>query len=74
MTDNKERSIRLKLIASLISVFVFLLIASPFMYRCTSWVFGKWVAVNGCPSFAGHVLHAIVFGLVIFSIMYIPIG
>jgi hypothetical protein len=58
---------------SLYSAVIFLIIASPLMYRITSAVLGQWIAVQGCPTVAGLVLHTIVFALVIFGIMFVPL-
>lgn len=73
MTANKTPTIFEKIKYSLYSAIVFLIIASPFMYGVTSSIFGKWVAVKGCPTIAGLVLHTIVFALVVLGIMYLPL-
>lgn len=59
---------------SLYSALVFLLIASPFMYRATSSVLGGWIASKqGLPTVAGLLLHTVVFALILFGLMYLPL-
>jgi hypothetical protein len=59
---------------SIYSAIVFLLIASPMMYRLTSSVLGAWISSKqGCPTLAGLVLHTVVFGLILFGLMYLPL-
>jgi hypothetical protein len=51
----------------LIASLVFLLVSSPQMYRATSGLLGSWVAnANGSPSTTGLLLHAAVFGAIVF--------
>jgi len=57
---------------SVLSALIFLIVASPFMYKLTSSVFGSAIAVRGYPTLMGLFLHAVVFGLVIFGTMFIP--
>jgi len=57
---------------SLFSALIFLIVASPFMYNVTSYVFGKSIANLGCPTMQGLFLHTIVFGLIVFGTMFIP--
>ena len=59
---------------SLYSAIVFFIIASPFMYRLTSSVLGNWIASKqGYPTMSGLILHTIVFGLILFGMMYLPL-
>jgi hypothetical protein len=55
---------------SLYSALVFLIVSSPVMYRLVSAVFGSWVATNGCPTLLGLLLHSVVFGAVVFGLMF----
>ena len=50
---------------------LFLVVASPFMYNFVNMILGAIVpvAVNGCPTLAGLILHTIVFGLLVFLLM-----
>jgi len=57
---------------SVLSALIFLLVASPFMYKLTSSVFGSSIASRGCPTLTGLFLHTAVFGLIIFGTMFIP--
>lgn len=64
----------------IIASLVFLLVSSPQMYRATSGMLGSWIAsANGSPSTTGLLLHAAVFGAVMFlatrkSEGYLPAG
>jgi hypothetical protein len=62
-----------KFIYSLQAALVFLVISSPLMYKTVQMVFGKLftVAVNGCPTIAGLLLHTLVFGLVVYILMVV---
>ena len=50
---------------------LFLVVASPFMYNFVNMILGSIVpvAVNGCPTLAGLILHTIVFGLLVYVLM-----
>lgn len=60
-----------KLLYSLQAALVFLVISSPFMYKTTQMIFGKLfaVAVNGCPTISGLLLHTVVYGLIVYILM-----
>jgi len=60
-----------KFMISVMSALVFFLISSPELYKLTTSTLGKWVAVNGCPTTLGLVLHSIVFLLVTWGLMNI---
>jgi hypothetical protein len=64
-----------KWIISLYCVILFLIIASPFMYKLTNsltTLLGWETSVDGCPNLAGLILHAVVFGLLVRVLMLIP--
>ena len=62
-----------KLYISVLSSLIFMVIASPFMYRITSQLPGLGsTSMAGCPNVLGLLLHTIVFGLITFAIMFIP--
>lgn len=64
-----------KWMISLYCVLLFLIIASPFMYKLTNSLtklVGWETSVDGCPNFGGLILHAIVFGLLVRILMLIP--
>ena len=63
-----------KWLICLMSAILFLLIASPFMYKCTGFLFSKLTLKteqNGCPNFLGLIIHAIIFSLLIRVMMLI---
>lgn len=58
---------------SLLSALVFFLIMNSQTFKITSNIFGKWVADStGCPTTSGFVLHTVVYGLIIFALMFGP--
>lgn len=64
-----------KWLVSLYAALVFLLIASPFMYRLTGQVterLGLETSNDGCPNLIGLVMHAVVFLLLMRLLMLIP--
>lgn len=71
MTETHEVSTQKKVMISLFSALLFLLISSPFMYKLTNSVFAGKLASNGCPNWYGLVLHTLVFFLVVFGSMYV---
>jgi len=56
---------------SIQAALIFLVVSSPVLYKLVQTIFGRLftVAVNGCPTVAGLILHSIVFGLVVYLIM-----
>lgn len=62
-----------KLMYTLQAAILFLIVSSPVMYRLVEAVFGRLftVAVNGCPTTAGLVLHTIVFALLVYILMVV---
>ena len=53
---------------TLFSAIIFLLVVNPFTYNLTNSLFKDIlgpIAVNGCPTFVGLVLHTIVYILVV---------
>ena len=62
-----------KWFVSLISGLLFLLIASPFMYKLTDSLFSliglNLADSNGCPTMLGLVVHSIVFVLIVRLLM-----
>ena len=58
------------------SALLFLLIASPFMYRLTNKItslVGFETSSNGCPNIYGLILHTLVFALLVRLMMVIPL-
>jgi hypothetical protein len=62
-----------KAMASIHAAILFAIIASPATYGLTQGLFGGLfkVASNGTPTVAGLLLHALVFGLVTYAIMWL---
>ena len=55
---------------SLISALVFYLISNSEMYLFTSSILPG--ATSACPDFGAIVLHGLIYGLILFGIMYLP--
>ena len=59
--------------ASLQAALLFLIVANPATYRLVQMIFGGLFkvanATTGCPSAAGLLLHAVVFGLLSYGLM-----
>lgn len=65
-----------KWMISLWSALLFLLIASPFMFKATGWIFsevGLQTQQGGCPNWWGLIIHAVVFAVLIRVLMLIPL-
>jgi hypothetical protein len=62
-----------KVMASLQAALLFLIVANPVTYRLVQTIFGGLFkvanATTGCPSAAGLLLHAVVFGLLSYGLM-----
>jgi|SRR6056300_579697 len=59
-----------KFLISLMSALIFFVVANPETFILMRRLLGKWVAgPNGCPKFAGLILHTIVFMLIVWGIM-----
>lgn len=57
--------------ASVMAAVLFLVISSPHLYKLTHGLVGNQLAlaVNGCPTTAGLLVHTVVFGIVTFLLM-----
>ncbi len=66
-------SIDKKISATIQSVIIFLIISAPFTYKITNSILGniigKLADSSGCPTTLGLIVHAIVFGLIVYSLM-----
>jgi hypothetical protein len=62
-----------RIVYSIQAAVLFLIIASPFMYNIVHTILGSIVpiATNGCPTMAGVVIHAVVFGLLTYLLMVV---
>lgn len=78
MSSKQELSAIQKLTVSAITGLVFLIISSPFMYRLVNAITTKiGFSVSdseGCPTVVGLIVHTLVFILIVFGLMYLPIG
>ena len=75
---TREISEGQKWIISLWSSLLFMLLASPFMFKLTGKLFSNFnltiIDNNGCPNYIGLVLHSIVFAILVRLMMLIPIN
>ena len=64
-----------KWMISVFSALIFILIASPFMFKLTGSIFasmGLTIQHDGCPNWIGIIIHSIVFAILIRLSMLIP--
>jgi hypothetical protein len=62
-----------KIIIALIAAVVFFLISAPFTYNITNKII-KTKDSKGCPSMQGIIIHSVVFFIIIFLLLLIPMG
>ena len=62
---NKKQS------ATLQAILVFYIISNPLMYRITNTLIGGTTNIAGCPTTFGLILHSIVFGAVVWTLMQV---
>ncbi len=66
-------STALKISATIQSIIIFIIISLPFTYRLTNrllgGIIGKLADASGCPTTLGLIVHALVFGLIIYVLM-----
>lgn len=61
---------RRKMIISLQTAVIAFVIFNPVMFQLVRGVLGNWVSSSdGCPSISGLLLHAIIFGIIIYLSM-----
>jgi hypothetical protein len=74
-TPNRMASTSAKISATIQSIFVFLIISSPFTYKLTNGllggIIGKLADTSGCPTTLGLLVHSLVFGLIVWGLMHI---
>lgn len=71
------QSLQQKVLISLFSVLLFVIVSLPEVYKLTDKIFGKIQRTadsNGCPTAFGLGLHAFVFFLLVLGSMYVPWG
>lgn len=68
-------SLSLKVSATIQSVIAFLLVSLPFTYKLTNGLLGRIIGrladSHGCPTMLGLMVHAVVFGFIIYGLMII---
>ena len=65
-----EKSQKDKMMISLMSALLFLVIAHPETFKIVRKIFGEWVSTpTGCPSVNGLLLHAVVFFVITWLLM-----
>ena len=65
-----EKSQKDKVMISLMSALLFLVIAHPETFKIVRKIFGVWVSTpTGCPSMSGLLLHAVVFFVITWLLM-----
>ena len=72
MTNNKGISQKEKLLISLLSGVLFLIVSSPLMYKIVNSFTmraGLDIETGGCPNLRGLILHSVVFVILVFVIM-----
>ncbi len=66
-----------KIYATFQSILAFLIVSLPCTYKFTnnllSGILGKLSDSSGCPTYLGLIIHSIVFGFIIYSLMIINI-
>jgi hypothetical protein len=73
--EHYRNDTRSKIRYAIISAIVFAIVSSPFLYRIVESLLGKimTVAVDGCPTMLGLLLHSVVFALIIYTLMELEI-
>jgi hypothetical protein len=61
--------------ATLQAVLLFFIIANPFTYRLTNSLLGGLIGrlsdPSGCPTSTGLIVHSVVFGLIVYGLMFL---
>ncbi len=57
--------------ATIQAILVFFIISHPMMYRLTNSAVGGLASSSGCPTTLGLVVHSLVFGGVVYGLMYL---
>lgn len=73
MYEEKKLSLGLKIKYTIYGGLLFFLLSSPVVYKLVGQLTNGIVADNnGCPSYTGVVVHSVVYGLALLSLMYLP--
>jgi hypothetical protein len=66
-------SVSVQVSATIQSIIVFLLVSAPFTYKLTNsllgGIVGSLASSSGCPTTTGLIVHAVVFGLIVYGLM-----
>jgi hypothetical protein len=57
--------------ATIQAILVFYIISHPLTYRLTNSVLGGLASSSGCPTSLGLIVHSLVFGAVVYGLMYL---
>lgn len=70
---NADVETGVKLKHSLYGTLIFYLLSSPVLFSLLSKVLGKgYSSLSGCPTIYGVLLNALLYGLVLVGVMYLP--
>ena len=66
-------STAVKINATILSVIIFIIVSLPLTYKVTNGllggILGRLADSSGCPTTIGLIIHAIVFGLIVYLLM-----
>lgn len=57
--------------ATLQAILLFYIISHPMVYRFTDSIVGGLASSTGCPTTLGLIVHSLVFGAIVYGLMYI---
>lgn len=57
--------------ATLQAILLFYIISHPMVYRLTNSLVGGLASSTGCPTTLGLIVHSLVFGGIVYGLMYI---
>ena len=57
--------------ATLQAILVFFILSHPMLYRLTNSLVGGLASSSGCPTTVGLIVHSLVFGGVVYGLMYL---
>ena len=57
--------------ATIQAILVFYILSHPIFYRLTNSVIGGLADPSGCPTAMGLIVHSLVFGGVVYGLMYL---
>lgn len=57
--------------ATLQAILLFYILSHPMVYRLTNSLVGGLASSGGCPTMLGLIVHSLVFGGIVYGLMYI---